>query len=152
MSYICIYGAPNLFNFAHPVLTAYWCLSYLKFEAKNGWFSKYILNNQLLEASHFSLKILSFRYLLWNLAWYTIECRYNVVEYIMILHTILQWQQQNINHTLNPQKASHISPSHVTYGISVVRICEKIDCVKTALHCIQNCWIDPWHNPNKLLP
>ena len=28
---------------------------------------------------------------------YTVKCRYNAVKYIMILHTTMQWQQQNRN-------------------------------------------------------
>ena len=30
--------------------------------------------------------------------------RYNAVQYIMLMHTVLQWQQQNTNQTLNSQK------------------------------------------------
>ena len=35
---------------------------------------------------------------------YTVGYRYNAVQYIMLFHTIHQWQQQNINQTLNSQK------------------------------------------------
>ena len=34
-----------------------------------------------------------------------------------------------------PTKDTHISPSRASYGMSVVRILEKIDQVMTALHC-----------------
>ena len=64
-----------------------------------------------------------------------VECRYNVVEYIMILHKTLQCQQQNINQTMNSRKTSYTSPSRASYGVSLVRICEKIDRIITALHC-----------------
>ena len=30
--------------------------------------------------------------------------RYNAVQYIMLMHTVLQWQQQTTNQTLNSQK------------------------------------------------
>ena len=30
--------------------------------------------------------------------------RYNAVQYIMLMHTVLQWQQQDTNQTLNSQK------------------------------------------------
>ena len=41
---------------------------------------------------------------------YTVECRYNTVQYNMILYTSLRWLEQNINVSLNPQKTPHNSP------------------------------------------
>ena len=38
------------------------------------------------------------------------KCRYNAVQYNMILHTPLQWLGQNIHQSFNPQKTPHISP------------------------------------------
>ena len=35
---------------------------------------------------------------------YTVGYRYNAVQYITLFHTVQQWQQQNINQTLNSQK------------------------------------------------
>ena len=40
----------------------------------------------------------------------TVECCYDAVKYLIILHSALQWQQQILNHTLNPQKTPHTSP------------------------------------------
>ena len=70
---------------------------------------------------------------------YTVECRYNTVEYILRLPTALQWQQQSINQTLNSQKTPHIPPSQAIYGVFVVRIWEKII---TVPHCIQDCYLE----------
>ena len=36
------------------------------------------------------------------------------------------------------QKTPHTSPSRVSYGVSIVRILEKIDCVIMAPHCTWN--------------
>ena len=40
---------------------------------------------------------------------YTVEYRYNVVQYNMILHTLLYWLRQSMNHSLDPQDTSHTS-------------------------------------------
>ena len=48
---------------------------------------------------------------------------------------MLQGQQQNINQTLHSQKTPHISPMRASYGVSIVRIWEKIDSVIKATHC-----------------
>ena len=66
----------------------------------------------------------------------TVVCRCNVVEQIMILHTEMQWKEQNINQILNSQMAPHSSPSQASYGVSIVRILEEIDCVMMAPHCM----------------
>ena len=66
---------------------------------------------------------------------YTVECRYNVVQYTMVFHISLQEVRQNINQRLNPQKTSHSSPWGVSYGLSLVNVLEKIDGVIMALHC-----------------
>ena len=65
----------------------------------------------------------------------TVECRYNAVQYNKILHTSLQWRGQNINKRLNLQKTHHTSPYRASYGVSFVRIFDKIDRVITAPHC-----------------
>ena len=41
---------------------------------------------------------------------YTVECRYNAVQYSMIVHTLLQWPDAEFNHSMNPQNTSHTSP------------------------------------------
>ena len=63
------------------------------------------------------------------------ECRYNAVQFIMILPSALRWQQQNVNRTSNSQQTTHNSPWWASYGVSIVRIWEKIDRITTALHC-----------------
>ena len=60
----------------------------------------------------------------------TVRCSYNAVQYVIILHTILQSQQQNISQTLYSQK------------VSIVIILAKIDRVITASHCTFMCSID----------
>ena len=57
----------------------------------------------------------------------TVECRYNAVQIITILHTALRWQQQNVNQTSN---------SRASYGVSIMRILEKVDRVITTTHCM----------------
>ena len=59
-----------------------------------------------------------------------------MVQFITIWQTALRWQQQNINQTSTSQQTPHTSPSQASYGVSIMRILKKIDCVITALHCI----------------
>ena len=40
----------------------------------------------------------------------TVLCRYNAVQYNMMLHTTLQWLKSNINQNFNPRKTPLISP------------------------------------------
>ena len=69
-------------------------------------------------------------------ALYTVECRYNAVQYNTIFHTApLHWLTHNMNQTLNSQKTFHTSPSQASYGASFVRVREKIDRVITAPYC-----------------
>ena len=65
----------------------------------------------------------------------SVECRYNAIGFIPILHTALLWQQQNINQTSNSQQTPHSSPSRVSYGVSIMRILKKIVRVITAPQC-----------------
>ena len=41
---------------------------------------------------------------------YTVECRYNVVQYNMILYTSLHWLRQSINQSEEPQNTLDSSP------------------------------------------
>ena len=61
--------------------------------------------------------------------------RYNAVQYIMILHKVLQWLEQNINCTKNSWNTPHISLSRASYGVSFMRNMGKIDRVITASRC-----------------
>ena len=63
------------------------------------------------------------------------KCQYNSTQSLTISLRAVPWHWQNINQILNSQKTPHISPLRVSYGVSIVRICEKIDCVITASHC-----------------
>ena len=54
----------------------------------------------------------------------TVECRYSVVWYNMILNTKLQWPRQNINQSKQ--------------RVSIVRFFDKTDRAITAPHCITN--------------
>ena len=40
----------------------------------------------------------------------------------MLLHTSLQWLRRSMNHSLNPQSTSHISPWRASYGMYFVRM------------------------------
>ena len=66
----------------------------------------------------------------------TVECRYNTVQLLMIPFMALRWQEQNLYQTSNSQQTPLGSPSRASYGVSIVRILEKIDRVLTAPHCI----------------
>ena len=57
---------------------------------------------------------------------HTVECRYNMVQFITILNTALRWQQQNLNQTSNSQQTPHTSPSRVSYEVSVMRYWRKL--------------------------
>ena len=45
---------------------------------------------------------------------------------------------------LNSQKTPHSLPSQANYGVTVVRILEKIDHVITALHCTLKSCVTGW--------
>ena len=63
-----------------------------------------------------------------------VECHYNMIQYDILLHAVLQKQIQDINHSLCSKKTPHTS----AYGVSVVIILEKIDPVIMALYCINS--------------
>ena len=46
------------------------------------------------------------------------------------------WLMRNVNQSLDAQKTLHTSPSRASYGVSIVKIWEKIDRVITAPHFI----------------
>ena len=77
--------------------------------------------------------VVHFTLCLWT---HTVECCYNVVQFIMVLQTALQWQQQNVNKTSNSQQAPHTSPSRVSSGVSIMINLKKIDCIILAPHCM----------------
>ena len=64
----------------------------------------------------------------------TVGCWYGMIKYIMISNTALAWQQQNINHILNWVNSLK---TRLSYGVSIVRIWEKIDPDKMYFqHCL----------------
>ena len=65
---------------------------------------------------------------------YRVQCCYKAFQFFTILHTALRWPRQNVDATLNSLKTPHTAPSWVRYGVSVVRIMEKIDHIFMALH------------------
>ena len=78
----------------------------------------------------------------WSIDWlatrkarYTVVCLYNTVQYNTILHTSVRWLRLNINESWDRQKTPHTSPSRARYGVSFVKILEKIDRVITVPHC-----------------
>ena len=82
---------------------------------------------------------------------YTVECRYNAVQFITTSSSESQWQHQNENQTSESQQTPHTSPSRASYGVPIVMICDKIDRVITAPHCIWVKWADakPQQNTTK---
>ena len=42
--------------------------------------------------------------------WTTVDCRYNAVQYNVILYTSLRWLGHNMDVSLNPQMTPYISP------------------------------------------
>ena len=71
----------------------------------------------------------------------TVKCHHNVVQSITILLMVLWWQEQNSNQTSNPQQTSHTSPLRASYGMSIVMILEKIDCIITEPHCAKELYL-----------
>ena len=69
----------------------------------------------------------------------TVESHYNAVQYNMILHTLLQWLRQSMNHGWT-HKIHPIARSN--YEMYIVRIREKIDRVITAPYCIWWVWVE----------
>ena len=59
-----------------------------------------------------------------------------MVHFILILHNVLRWQQQNINQTWTSQQAPHTWPYWVSYRMSVVRKLGKNDRIIMAPHCL----------------
>ena len=55
----------------------------------------------------------------------------------MIFRTALQWVRHYLKQSVDSQKTPHTSPLRASYGVSVVRMFKKIDCVITALHCVE---------------
>ena len=70
-----------------------------------------------------------------------VKYRYNTIQFITILHLALRLQWQKINQILESQQTPHISPSRESYGVSIVKIWEKIDRVITAPRCIKICML-----------
>ena len=62
----------------------------------------------------------------------TVECP----MHIKILHENLRELRQNIDQMSDQQKTPHTSTYRTSNGTSFVNICEKIDLVIAALHCI----------------
>ena len=58
-----------------------------------------------------------------------------MVQFITILHMTQQWQQENKNQISNSQQPPHSSPSWASYGVSILRIFKKIDCIIQWAHC-----------------
>ena len=70
-----------------------------------------------------------------------VKCLYNAVQIITILLRHCDNSGRNLNRILESQQTPHTLPSRASYGVSIVRIWDKIDSVITAPHCI---WLIPW--------
>ena len=52
----------------------------------------------------------------------------NMVQYNRILNEIMQWLRMDLDHTLlSQQETVHKLSSQVSYGVSTVSFCDKID-------------------------
>ena len=67
---------------------------------------------------------------------YAVECRYNAVQWSIILHTKLQLLMKSISHSSNPQNNIPYLALTGELWDEFVRIWERIDRVITAPHCI----------------
>ena len=68
-------------------------------------------------------------------------CRYNVVQYIIIFHTTLQWMKQDINQRFNSQN----TPPYVALTGELWDVyCEIINRVITLPHCILEASVRQW--------
>ena len=76
------------------------------------------------------------------LATHTVECCY-VVQCCTIFHTSLRWHREHKSE-YKFIKDTHTSASWASYGISIVRIWEKIDHVITVPHRIYHRFILHW--------
>ena len=72
------------------------------------------------------------------------SCRFVNIDSLFVRRIIkrfctsLRWLTQDINQSLDSRKTLHTSPSQASYGVSIVRMLKKIDCVITAPHCISS--------------
>ena len=64
-----------------------------------------------------------------------VRCHCNWVQYNMIFYISQEWLRQIVNQNLNTHKTPHISPYRASYGVSFMRILDKIDHVVIAQHC-----------------
>ena len=55
---------------------------------------------------------------------------------MILLHTALQYQWQKVNQVLEAHQTPHTLPSWASYGVSIVKILEKIDHVTMAPRCM----------------
>ena len=90
----------------------------------NKWFEQWPMSDISLWSDDSEYFAISFKI--------TARGRYNAVQYNIILHTPLRLPRLNKNVSVNPQKTPH------SYGVSLVRIFEKIGRVITAPDCIFN--------------
>ena len=65
----------------------------------------------------------------------TVECPYNAVQCMMILHTIHWLLWQNLNRDLYSPQTPHIPPSQGSYVVCILRNLEEIHRIITASHC-----------------
>ena len=118
-----------------------WFYPFLHFQADwTFWPAAQAVNFYVLP-SHLRVIYVAFATLCWNtfLSYMKhkvsiVECRYNAVN-LSRCYLWHLWQEQNLNQTLNSQQTPHSSPSWASYGVSIVSIWEKIDCVITTPHC-----------------
>ena len=55
----------------------------------------------------------------------TVECRYNAIQFDLILHALLQFPRHNRNQC-EPTKTLHASPYRASHGVSFVKIFKKL--------------------------
>ena len=81
----------------------------------------------------------------------TVQCCYNMVQFIT-----MQWQY-NANQTSYSHETSHALHSWLSYGVSIMRLLKKIDCVIMTPYCICISFLmslhqrKPWYTQHDLL-
>ena len=72
-----------------------------------------------------------------HILWDTVECRYDAIQYSMLLYTLLHWLRQNMNESVKQNKKHPISRSdgRVMGWVAFVWIFNITDRVLTEPHC-----------------
>ena len=65
--------------------------------------------------------------------------RYHTVQNNTVLHTALQWLEQDTDENSNSLRTPHISLSRASYWVSIVSIVYTVDRIISGPHCTDKC-------------